>query len=160
MIYSKNDNKDEILFPILVNPSVKNMKDTCNFAIHPSFVDNYLFIEKRLKVKVLSSSNGEFKYTFTDIGITNDDINSKWYNLEFEKNDAKYQIESLSCACGKKINVNDIGSIELIRNNEAISKDVLLNEALEKFDYSEMFDLKEIFDTKRFGSWNSKGHNL
>ena len=29
-----------------------------------------------------------------------------------------------------------------------ISKDVLLNEALEKFDYSEMFDLKEIFDTK------------
>jgi len=70
LMYGENWN-DFVVYPSFVNDGF-----SCNLAIHPNVVDNFLRFKKVIRFKVLKISNGEFSVSTGRVGeISNTNIN-------------------------------------------------------------------------------------
>lgn len=164
LIYNKLNSKEVIFFPFMIYPSVENNHLSCNFAIHPSFVLNYMYLESVSHVRVLNSSKGNQKLEFKKIGRCENRLKVKWYTTDINVSKANWYIEYVACySCGRIIWNKDFTNLRFQFDNSDVDiykevgillqkklKSILDNIRIRDFDFKEMIILTQFFELTDF----------
>lgn len=93
----------------MIYPSVENNRRSCNFAIHPLFVDNYIRLESVSHVKVLNSEGNKPELEFIKLGKCENRSLVKWYAYDLDLDKVNCYIEYIACTkSGRVIWNNDL----------------------------------------------------
>jgi hypothetical protein len=146
ILYSNNNEKH--MPKILIYPSVESNKNSCNLAINPDFAIEYLSLKKVVKIKVSEVQENSFKAAYRQIGqIELGKI--QYYHFNFDRDKARYKIDSLQCRCGTKFKIKDFDKVTMVENNVTRSLKELIDRESRKWVKEE--DLveyeKAIFET-------------
>ncbi len=147
-LYQTSKNKSILYFPILIYPSIESSSRNCNFAIHPSFVNNYMYITKVIKVKITNKTSNGFRIAFSEIGIPVSKDLLKWYNFDIDKKETKFMIDSITCECGYKFDLSNIEGLRFKKGKSIYNHFDIVKSALQKFDFNDLYQLDKIFDNK------------
>ncbi|MDD2323239.1 MAG: hypothetical protein WC155_06230 [Candidatus Cloacimonadales bacterium] len=102
-LYNANNTKEKIIFPILLYPSIENNFRSCNFAIHPLFVNNYMNLDALAHMKVVRLSNGKFNHQIVKVGKRISPSTVEWYHLNPNIDKATWLIQTVMCGVTERI---------------------------------------------------------
>ncbi len=150
IIYSDfhKDKRSEIYFPILIYPSVETNAASCNFAIHPFFVKEYMKLDKVIHIILDEINPKSTTYSINKIGFCNDSNKIDWYSiLPAEKRKITYQLESINCSLKtNKIDLNDIDKFIFKKNDKEITHQEIAADFLNKLDFSDFYKTRDILE--------------
>ena len=138
----------QIYFPILIYPSVATNTASCNFAIHPFFVKEYMKLDKVIHITLDEINPNSTTYSINKIGFCNESNKIDWYSiLPAEKRKMKYQFESFNCSLKTdKIDLNDIDKFIFKKNDKEITHQEIVVDFLNRLDFSDFYKTKDIIE--------------
>lgn len=110
----------KIKFPFIVYPSIETEKKGLNFAIHPVFVNEYMFLDSVYHIKVTEKEKNKSILELIKIGFPNEVNTIEWFNVLSVLNDYKYRIEHIKCICGKQYSHEELKNFEFKKNGNSI----------------------------------------
>lgn len=172
-IYSKYNTQNVVFFPFVIYPSVENNRMSCNFAIHPLFVRNYMYLDTVSHVKVLKSKGDKPELEFIKFGKCDDRTKVNWYTSDLDLDKANWYIEYVACTnCGRIIWNKDFKNCKfMLRDtNVDIHKKVgiIIRQELDKildnikireWDFKEMIILTRFFNLEDYKLIDDETHD-
>ncbi len=144
-MYSPYNMRTDQLCPIIIYPSVTNNHRSCNFAIHPLFVDKWMRLDKVIKIKIEEKNSDGIKYSYSEIGIIDENGQVSWYSTDYDITKSIYRFVSVKCGCGKQVfNVN-FNELTFKKNGKNLSCDDIVKILLCKIDYKTKFLVDDHF---------------
>lgn len=147
VIYSSSNQP----FPnILIYPSVQS-SNSCNFAIHPDFVQN-MKLNKVLKVKINEEKDVGYNVLWSTVGLIEEN-KVKYFDRRIDPKSRTYTIDSISCQCGNTIRIKNPDTQTMLRISDSIQ--VSFKDAVESQIYKHLSDeefysnLPRVFDYKK-----------
>lgn len=146
ILYSKNDEK--YMPKMLIYPSVESNKNSCNIAINPDFAKKYLRLKKVVKIKISEIQENSFKADYRQIGQL--ELGKiQYYHFNFDRDKARYKIDSLQCRCGTSFKIKDVDRVTIVENTVSKSlKELIDRESSKWVKEEDLFEYeKAIFET-------------
>lgn len=155
-IYNSNSQITNNQHPILIYPAVKNHA-SCNFAIHPDFVNRNMYANKFVHIKNIGVQKSENRISaeVSKFGISNNHKLINWYLPELEWQTMRFQISNVSDSAllkqknsSDEINLNDHlealinyvkNQSEQIRLNTEKKLSIFLSDVLDNFQFEPTF---------------------
>lgn len=148
ILYHKSVQDNIIYFPILIYPSITNDFNSCNFAISPFFVNDYMRLEKVFKIKISEVSKEKLMFSYHQMGIEKSNLDLDWYKVDLEQQKSYYQFISISCKCGEKIDLNKINDYTFKMNDNEYNHSQLMSHLTKNIDLVEELSENIVIEEK------------
>jgi len=102
-LFNSSNSDDVVYFPILIYPSIGNGYRSCNYAIHPRFVYNYMNLDRVVHFKVEQKGDNGFEYKLIKLAKRISPSTIQWYHLNPNIDKATWLIQTVMCGVTERI---------------------------------------------------------
>ncbi|HYG50850.1 MAG TPA: hypothetical protein VD905_08095 [Flavobacteriales bacterium] len=121
-LYAADKTTRRLIFPFLIYPSVEDGGDSCNFAVHPKFVDDFLRLKTIYHVKLLEWTDSGPKVEIIKMGYSNDNENILWFKMQEDLHKRSYRLNRIECpTCKREFFGEDLKDLRIYNHETSYS---------------------------------------